>query len=95
MTVQGIERYTIQIEEGDYRGDLYELERVTTFRLINSYDGQVILELQGEMSASLDRESGLWSDPVFSGVAEMAITEDGTHVRVHYHDGQEEILQIP
>lgn len=89
------QRFEVQVEEGDYRGGLFELERVTTHRVIELNSNQVRLELTGEMNASLDSNTGGWGEPVFYGVAEVSLTDDGHHVLVTYHDGRTEILPIP
>lgn len=95
MDAPSFERFEVQIEEGDFRGGLFELERVTTFRVVEMNSGITRLELRGEMNASLDSNTGGWGEPVFFGVAEVTLNDDGRHVRVVHHDGHSEILTIP
>lgn len=92
---QSVDRFEVQINEGEYRGGLFELERVTTFHVVDLKNGQVRLELHGVMSASLDTNTGGWGEPVFFGVVEVILTDDGHHVLVKYHDGVTETILIP
>lgn len=89
------EQFEVQVEEGDYRGGLFELELVTTFRVVELKSHQIRLEMTGEMNASLDSNTGGWGEPVFYGVAEVKLTEDGHRVLVTYHNGRVETLPIP
>lgn len=95
MDDQPTEHFEVQLEEGDYRGGLFELERVTIFRVVEVNSEETRLELRGEMNASLDSNTGGWGEPVFYGVADVILTEDGHNVLVSYHDGRTEILPIP
>jgi hypothetical protein len=87
--------FKVQIEEGDYRGGLFELERVTIFRVVEVNSEETRLELRGEMNASLDSNTGGWGEPVFYGVADVILSDDGHHVLVTFQDGHTEIMPIP
>lgn len=89
------ERFEVQIDEGDYRGGLFELERVTTFRVVEVNSSQTRMEFQGEMSASLDSNTGGWGEPVFYVIAAVTLTDDRHHVLVINHNGHADILPIP
>lgn len=46
MDEQPFKRFEVQVDKGDYRGGPFELERVTTFRVIELTSGIMRLELQ-------------------------------------------------
>jgi len=88
-------RYEIQVQEGALHGDLYELEQTTYFHVVDVDTQTVVLTFQGEMEASLSRDSGLWDDYSFSGVRDVTLAPDQQSVLVHYHDRHEEIVPLP
>lgn len=88
-------RFQVVVEEGAPRGDLYELERRTTFRVVDRHRDQVVATFEGTMEASLSRDTGLWDDYSFSGVCEVAIAADERFVHVKYCDGHEEWVPLP
>jgi hypothetical protein len=94
MDEQPVKRFEVQVDKGDYRSELFELERVTTFRVVELTSGITRLELQGEMNASLDPDTGSWGNP-FYGVTELKLIDDGRNALVTYHDGHAETLPIP
>ena len=87
--------YHVDIQAGLYRGGLFELEQVTTFNVLDDTTGEVRLTLEGLMSASFDKESGMWGEAFYSGVSGLSINADGTSVSARYFDGREETLPIP
>ena len=86
--------FVILIEEGPPHGGLYALEQTTTYRVMDARTNTVVLTCQGEMAASLSRETGTWEDYTFSGVREVAIAPDGRHAIVQHFDGREEAVQL-
>ena len=86
-------RYRVEVEEGPAHGDLYELEQMTFFRVIDTCSNTVILAYAGEMSARLD--GGVWSDHQYSGVSDLIVAPDERSIRVKYHGGREEIVALP
>jgi len=46
MDEQPFKRFEVQVDKGDYRGGLFELERVTIFRVVELTSGITRLELQ-------------------------------------------------
>jgi protein-S-isoprenylcysteine O-methyltransferase Ste14 len=95
MKRQPAKRYIVRTEEGPPHGDLYELEQTTYHHVIDTHTGQVVLTLRGEMEASLSGETGQWDDYQYSGVSEVTLTPDEKAVRVKYHDGREELVELP
>ena len=87
-------RYEVVVEVGPPRGDLYELEQRTTHRVVSS-SGETVLTFEGEMSATLSRDSGLWDDYVYTGVSQVQLLPDGDAVLVRYYDGRSEIVVLP
>lgn len=88
-------RYKIQIEEGPARGDLYELEQATTFQVVDSTNGDVILTWRGEMSASLSKENAQWENFQYTGVSNVTISKDHKSVRVEFYDGTVKQILLP
>lgn len=92
---QQMGRLQVQVERGAPHGDLFELEQTTSYRVVDTLSGDVLLTFQGEMEASLSSETGLWDDYRFSGVCEVLIAPDEQSVIVRYCDGREEALPLP
>lgn len=88
-------RFEVWVEQGPPRGDLYELEQKTYYRVVDAATGEVLLTFEGLMEASLSRDTGLWDDYCFSGVCAVALTPAGQSVTVQYCDGHEEIVALP
>lgn len=88
-------RFEVWVEQGPPRGDLYELEQKTYYRVVDAATGEVLLTFEGLMEASLSRDTGLWDDYCFSGVCAVALTAAGQSVTVQYCDGREEIVALP
>jgi hypothetical protein len=92
---QPIGRFQVVVEEGPPRGDLYELEQTTTFRVVDRASGDVILTFRGLLEASFSRDTGLWDDYSTSGVREVILAPNEDSVTVRYHDGREERVSLP
>lgn len=88
-------RFELRIEEGPHRGDLYELEQKTFYHVLDTRTGEIVMTFQGEMEASLSRDTGQWDDYSFSGVKEAAISSDEKSVHLKYYDGREESVPLP
>jgi len=88
-------QFEVLVEEGLPRGDLYELEQTTTYRVVDRQSRQVVMGFQGEMQASLSTTTGMWNDYRFYGVCEVTLAPDEKSVTVRYHDGREERVPIP
>ena len=86
-------RFMVEVEEGPYHGDLYELEQTTFYRVVDTRTGREVMRFEGEMSARLD--GGNWVDHQYSGVREVVIAPDARAVIVRYHGGHEETLPLP
>ncbi len=86
--------YEVVVEVGPPHGDLYELVQTATYRVVSS-SGEVILTFEGEMSASLSRDSGLWEDPTVDGVLDVTMSPDGGAALVRYADGRTEVVLLP
>jgi len=95
MKTDAKKRYEIIIEEGAPHGGLFELEQTTHFLVADTKTGQVVMRFEGDMEASLSTSTGQWEDYRYHGVREVTVTRDGTRVRVRYHDGQEELVELP
>jgi hypothetical protein len=88
-------RFEVWVEKGAPRGDLYELEQKTIYRVVDLASNEVLMAFEGLMEASLSRETGLWDDYTFSGVREVFLAPDERSVTVQYCDGREEIVPLP
>ena len=95
MSEQRAARFEIVVEDGPPHGDLYELERTTYYRVVDTRSREVVMTFQGEMEASLSRDDGMWSGHRFSGVQEVTLAPDGQSVVVTYCDGHKEIVVLP
>ncbi len=95
MSQQSTSRFAVQVEEGGGHGDLYELEKTTYYRVVDTRTQEVVLTFEGEMSASLSRSTGQWDDFVYSGACDVTIASDEQSVRVRYYDGREETVPLP
>jgi hypothetical protein len=89
MCEQQTRRFEVVVEEGPPRGDLYELEQTTYYRVVDRRSGQVVVTFEGQMEASLSTTTGMWEDSRLSGVAEVSIAPDEQTVVIKYHDGGE------
>jgi len=83
----------VQVEEGLEHGDLFELERTTYFRVIDTRSQEIVMTFEGEMSASLG--NGTWQNYLYTGVCEVVIAPDEQTVRVKYYDGREVTIPLP
>lgn len=90
-----IGRYRIVVDERPPRGDLYELEQITTYRVVDTRSNQVALTFEGRFSARLSADTGLWADETASGALDVALTPDGRAVLVRYADGRKETTALP
>jgi len=88
-------RYVVQVEQGPPRGDLYELEQVTYFRVIDTRTGERIMTFRGDMEAGLSTDGEGWSDYSYAGVKKVLIASDQKAVCVQYHDGRAERVPLP
>lgn len=88
-------RYTVQIEEGSGHGDLYELERSTYYRVVDRRTQQVVLSFEGELFATLSRDTGQWDDYHYSGVSSVTLAPDERTVHVTYYGGRTEDVPLP
>lgn len=88
-------RYEVVVEEDVPRGDLYELEQTTCYRVVDRQSNRVVLVFEGRMEASLSHDDGLWGEPHVSGVRRLTVAPDERSVRVEYHDGREEWVPLP
>jgi hypothetical protein len=88
-------RFEILVDEGVPRGDLYDLEQSTYYRVVDRLLNQVLMTFEGRTEASLSRETGLWDEYRFFGVQEVNLAPDEKSVCVKYHDGREESVPLP
>jgi hypothetical protein len=95
MSEQRAERFEIVVEEGPAHGDLYELERTTYYRVVDTHSQEVVMTFQGDMEARLSTSNGMWADHRFFGVYEVTLAPDGQSVVVKYCDGHEETVPLP
>lgn len=95
MDEQPAGRFEVVVESGSPRGDLYELEQRTWYRVIDTQTDQVLMVFESLMEASLSTDTGMWDDYRFTGVSGVSITPDGQSVAVRYHDGPEETFPLP
>lgn len=95
MAEQRPTRLAIVIRQGPPRGDLFELEQATYYDVVDCGTQQVILTLQGETTARLSRDTGLWDEYRFSGVEQVALSADERSILVSYHDGRQETVSLP
>ena len=70
------------------------MERVTTFRVINDATGEVVMTLEGCLSASFDEESGTWGEVSLNGVSGVMISDDNEYITALYFDGHEESILL-
>jgi len=85
----------VLVEEGLPRGGLYELEQTTTYSVVDSESNEVLMVFQGQMEARLSTSTGMWEEPLHSGVCQVIVADDGQSVTVRYHDGREESKPLP
>jgi hypothetical protein len=95
MDEQRAGRFEVLVEEGPPRGDLYELEQTTYYRVVDTHLKEVVMTFQGEMEASLSTTTGMWDDHRFYGVCGVTIAPDERSVIVKYCDGREEAVLLP
>lgn len=95
MVEQTLGRFKVIVKEGSPRGDLFELEQATYFYVVDSFSDEIVLSYRGDVEASLSRETGMWDDYRYSGVAEVEISFDESAVVVRYFDGREERVSLP
>lgn len=88
-------RFQVVMIEGAPRGDLYELEQITTYRVVDTFSQEVVLEFQGELAASLSTSTGLWDDYRTYGVCDVRISADGHAAIVEHCDGYLETVPLP
>lgn len=88
-------RFVILEETEPPRGDLYELEQVTRYLVLDISLDEVVLTFEGRMSASLDRETGMWGEAAYDGVRQVILLEDEPAVLVRYFDGTESVVDLP
>jgi hypothetical protein len=88
-------RFQVVVEEGPPHGDLYELEQTTYYHVVDTHSGEVVMTFEGELQASLSRDTGMWDDYACSGVNGVAIAPDGESVIVRGCDGREEVVSLP
>jgi hypothetical protein len=92
---QTASRFKVVVEQGVPHGDLYELEQATHYHVIDRHSDRVVVTFEGQLEASLSRDTGLWDDYRLSGVCEVGIAPDERSVTVKYHDGREESVALP
>ena len=90
-----MKRFEVRMVESPPRGDLYELEQTTYFHVVDLLADKTILKFQGEMEASLSRDTGLWEDHRYSGVCEVVISPDEKTALVKYYNGNQEFVALP
>jgi hypothetical protein len=88
-------RFSVVVEEGPPRGDLYELEQATTFYVVDAASGDVVMTFHGLMEATLSGDTGLWDDYRTTGVREVLIAPNDELAIVRYFDGREERVLLP
>lgn len=80
-------RFEVVVDRGSPRGDLYELEQKTTYRVVDRDSGRTVMAFESVMEASLSPNTGMWDDYEFTGVSGVTITPDERSVMVTYYDG--------
>ena len=88
-------RYKVRVVKGSDRGDLYELEQITYFQIVDLISNKIIITFEEKMEATISRDSGLWEDYQYSGVYEVTISPDEKTALVKYHDGKQEYIALP
>ena len=81
--------------EGSPRGDLYELEQTYWTDVIDTRTGTVCMIFETRMEASLDRDSGTWSDSMWTGARDVLVAEDDRSVSVISYDGRVDVFPLP
>ena len=89
------DRFEVVEEVGAPRGDIFELEQMTYYHVVDRRSDEIIMTFERLMEASLSRDTGLWDDYLFTGVGEVVIAPDQRSVIVKYLDGLEETLPLP
>jgi hypothetical protein len=95
MTRKEKPRFEVVIEKGSPRGDLYELEQQSTYKVLDRHSNEVVLVYEELMEASLSTDDGQWGNYLFTGVKEILVADDDETVSIRYHDGQEDIIPLP
>jgi len=95
MSENAERRFEVIVEEGVPRGDLYEMEQVTHYRVVDRTSGRAVLSFEGRLEAALSRDTGQWENTHTSGVRSVAVAEDERSVIVRYCDGREERVLLP
>jgi hypothetical protein len=94
MGEQPTGRFQIQVDEGPPHGDLYEWLQTTTYRVVDTHTGLVVLCLEGTLTAHLSPDTGLWDEIQITGARRVRLSADSRSVIVDQSDG-EEILPLP
>lgn len=95
MSEQPAVRFRVVVEEGSPHGGLFELEQTTYYHVVDARSGEVVMTFQGEMQASLSRDTGMWDAYAYSGARDVAISADGESVVVTDRDGRKETVALP
>lgn len=74
-------------------GGLFELEITTTYEVVDTTDGAVVMRFSGDYSASYDGVG--WSDGAAGGVREVTVSADERWVEVHFAGGHIERHSLP
>lgn len=88
-------RYFVLVDQQPPTGGLYELEQITRFLVIDKFQEKILLNFTGKMSASLDRDTGLWGECSYEGASDVNLSDDDSSVVVNWHDGSESTFCLP
>lgn len=92
--MNGRDRWEVVEEEGDPRGDVYQLEVETTYCVVDRTTGAVVLSFCGHYSSTLD-DNGAWGPGKYFGVDKVEISDDGTEAIVHDSGGGIRRVALP
>lgn len=84
-----VARFEIQVDEGPPRGDLYEFVQTTTYRVVDTHSGEVVLRVEGTLEARLSPDTGLWDDFQVSGARGVRLSDDGYSALVDWGESKE------
>ncbi|MCP4135801.1 MAG: hypothetical protein GY754_32840 [bacterium] len=88
-------RYRVKKYEGLPHGDLFEMEIDYHFDVIDKKTKKIIMAFTGDYSADLGGHCE-WQNSQYSGVSDVAISDDGEFVLVYYYNKKDpERIKLP
>lgn len=84
MTPPAPRRYEVRVHE-HHGGGLFELEITTTYEVVDTRTGAIVMRFSGDYSAAYDGVG--WGGGAAGGVREVTIGPDDRTVQVHFAGG--------